>query len=74
MLGNLAPGGVIKHASREALFSHRGRAVVFDSLDDLAARIDAATWMSRPMMCWCCAMQGPAVRRECRRPATSRFR
>jgi dihydroxy-acid dehydratase len=42
--GNLAPGGaVIKHASAtEALLSHRGRAVVFDSLDDLAARIDAA--------------------------------
>jgi dihydroxy-acid dehydratase len=34
---------VIKHASAtEALLSHRGRAVVFDSLDDLAARIDAA--------------------------------
>jgi dihydroxy-acid dehydratase len=42
--GNLAPGGaVIKHASAtEALLTHRGRAVVFDSLDDLAARIDAA--------------------------------
>jgi dihydroxy-acid dehydratase len=42
--GNLAPGGaVIKHASAtEALLSHRGRAVVFDSLDDLAARIDSA--------------------------------
>jgi dihydroxy-acid dehydratase len=41
--GNLAPGGaVIKHASAtEALLTHRGRAVVFDSLDDLAARIDA---------------------------------
>jgi dihydroxy-acid dehydratase len=41
--GNLAPGGaVIKHASAtEALLSHRGRAVVFDSLNDLAARIDA---------------------------------
>jgi len=42
--GNLAPGGaVIKHASATAaLLTHRGRAVVFDSLDDLAARIDAA--------------------------------
>jgi dihydroxy-acid dehydratase len=41
--GNLAPGGaVIKHASATpALLAHRGRAVVFDSLDDLAARIDA---------------------------------
>ena len=41
--GNLAPGGaVIKHAAADpALLVHRGRAVVFDSLDDLAARIDA---------------------------------
>jgi dihydroxy-acid dehydratase len=41
--GNLSPGGaVIKHASAsKALLSHRGRAVVFDSLDDLAARIDS---------------------------------
>jgi dihydroxy-acid dehydratase len=41
--GNLAPGGaVIKHSSATpTLLQHRGRAVVFDSLDDLAARIDA---------------------------------
>src|SRR4029079_7902872 len=41
--GNLAPGGaLIKHASATpALLRHAGRAVVFDSLDDLAARIDA---------------------------------
>jgi dihydroxy-acid dehydratase len=41
--GNLAPGGaVIKHSSATpALLRHTGRAVVFDSLDDLAARIDA---------------------------------
>ena len=41
--GNLAPGGaVIKHASAtQNLLDHTGRAVVFDSLDDLAARIDA---------------------------------
>ena len=40
--GNLAPGGaIIKHsAATPALLSHEGRAVVFDSLDDLAARID----------------------------------
>ena len=42
--GNLAPAGaVIKHASATpALLKHTGRAVVFDSLDALAARIDAA--------------------------------
>ena len=41
--GNLAPGGaVIKHSSAtRRLLTHSGRAVVFDSLDDLAARIDA---------------------------------
>jgi dihydroxy-acid dehydratase len=41
--GNLAPdGAVIKHSSATpALLRHTGRAVVFDSLADLAARIDA---------------------------------
>ena len=40
--GNLAPGGaVIKHsAASPHLLRHTGRAVVFDSLEDLAARID----------------------------------
>ena len=40
--GNLAPdGAVIKHsAASPSLLSHTGRAVVFDSLEDLAARID----------------------------------
>ena len=40
--GNIAPGGaIIKHAAASPrLLSHTGRAVVFDSLDDLAARID----------------------------------
>ncbi len=41
--GNLAPGGaVIKHSSATpALLTHTGKAVVFDSLEDLAARIDS---------------------------------
>jgi dihydroxy-acid dehydratase len=41
--GNLAPAGaVIKHSSATPrLLKHTGRAVVFDSLDALAARIDA---------------------------------
>ena len=40
--GNLAPGGaVIKHsAASPELMSHRGRAVVFESLEGLAQRID----------------------------------
>ena len=40
--GNLAPGGaVIKHsAASPHLLRRTGRAVVFDSLEDLAAHID----------------------------------
>ncbi len=41
--GNLAPGGAIvkQSAATPKLLQHEGRAVVFDSLDDMAARIDA---------------------------------
>ena len=43
LTGNLAPrGAVIKHSSATpALLKHRGRAVVFCSIEDLAARIDS---------------------------------
>ena len=42
LFGNLAPNGsIIKTAAAdERLFEHTGRAVVFDGLDDLSARID----------------------------------
>ncbi|AXK81603.1 dihydroxy-acid dehydratase [Pseudolabrys taiwanensis] len=42
LFGNLAPGGAIlkRSAADEKLFEHEGRAVVFTSLEDLAARID----------------------------------
>jgi dihydroxy-acid dehydratase len=42
LFGSLAPGGALlkRAAADRALFEHQGRAVVFDSLDDLAARID----------------------------------
>lgn len=42
--GNLAPAGaIIKHsAASEKLMRHEGRAVVFDSIDDLMQRIDSA--------------------------------
>jgi dihydroxy-acid dehydratase len=42
LTGNLAPrGAVIKQSAASAKFlSHRGRAVVFDSIDDMTARID----------------------------------
>ncbi len=41
--GNLAPGGAIvkQSAATPKLMRHEGRAVVFDSLADMAARIDA---------------------------------
>jgi dihydroxy-acid dehydratase len=40
--GNLAPGGAVLKASAAGpgLFAHRGPAVVFDDMDDLAARIE----------------------------------
>ena len=40
--GNLAPGGAIikQSGTTGELLTHSGRAVVFDSLEDLAARID----------------------------------
>jgi dihydroxy-acid dehydratase len=40
--GNLAPGGAIlkQAAASEQLLQHTGRAVVFDSVEDMAARID----------------------------------
>jgi len=40
--GNLAPGGAIikQSAASPELLQHEGRAVVFDSLEDMAARID----------------------------------
>lgn len=43
VFGNLAPeGAVIKRSSAtESLLVHRGKAVVFDSLDDLSERIDS---------------------------------
>jgi dehydratase ilvD1 len=40
--GNLCPNGAVMKpsAASRALFSHRGRAVVFESIEDLHARID----------------------------------
>jgi dihydroxy-acid dehydratase len=40
--GNLCPNGAVlkPSAASTALFSHRGRAVVFESIEDLRARID----------------------------------
>jgi dihydroxy-acid dehydratase len=40
--GNLCPGGAVMKpsAASSSLFQHRGRAVVFESIEDLRARID----------------------------------
>ncbi len=48
--GNLAPGGAIikQSAATPALMEHEGRAVVFEGLEDLAARIDAEDLDVRP--------------------------
>jgi dihydroxy-acid dehydratase len=42
LFGSLAPGGAIlkRSAADPRLFEHEGRAVVFESLEDLSARID----------------------------------
>src|SRR5262249_9048825 len=44
LFGNLAPqGAILKRSAADAnLFEHEGRAVVFSSLEDLAARVDDA--------------------------------
>jgi len=50
LFGSLAPGGAIikRSAADPALFEREGRAVVFTSLDDLSARIDAPDLDVRP--------------------------
>jgi len=50
LFGSLAPNGAIlkRSAADPALFEREGRAVVFRSLDDLAARIDAPDLDVRP--------------------------
>ena len=48
--GNLAPGGAIvkQSAATPKLMQHEGRAVVFDSLEDMAARIDSPALDVKP--------------------------
>jgi dihydroxy-acid dehydratase len=50
LFGSLAPNGAIlkRSAADAALFEREGRAVVFESLDDLAARIDDPALEVRP--------------------------
>lgn len=48
--GSLAPNGALikRAAADEALFEHTGRAVVFDTLEDMAERLDAEDLDVRP--------------------------
>ena len=50
LFGSLAPNGAIlkRSAADPALFEREGRAVVFSSLDDLAARVDSADLDVKP--------------------------
>ena len=53
--GNLAPdGALIKHGRGDpALLQHTGRAVVFESLADLACASTIPRWTLWPTTCWC---------------------
>ena len=57
LFGNLAPqGAILKRSAADAnLFEHEGRAVVFSSLEDLAARIDDPKLdVDSRTTFWCC--------------------
>ena len=54
--GNLAPDGAVlkPSAATPALMKHKGRAVVFEDIDDLHARIDDPEARRRSRTtCWC---------------------
>ena len=74
--GNLAPrGAVIKHsAASPKLLQHTGRAVVFESVEDMTCGSTIPRSMSPPTTCWCCAMPAPRARRACRRRVICRSR
>ena len=76
LFGNLAPRGAIlkRSAADPSLFEGEGQAVVFSSLDDLAARIDDPDLDVGPQTTWSCKTPGPACRRPCPRPAICRSR
>ena len=74
--GNLAPGGAIikQSAADPKLMEHEGRAVVFEYLDDLAARIDSDELDVTAQRRAGAEEHRPEGRRACPRPATSRSR
>ena len=70
--GNLAPrGAVIKHsAASPELMRHTGRAVVFDSVEDMMARIDLPDLDVHAGDVLVLRNAGPGARPACRKPAT----
>ena len=59
--GNLAPDGAVlkPSAASPELMRHRGRAVVFETIEDYKAKInDEASTSTRPA-CWCSRTAGP---------------
>jgi L-arabonate dehydrase len=71
--GNLAPSGAIikPSAASSALMRHVGRAVVFESIEDLDARIDQATWTSTRARYRCSRGSVHVAIRVCPSSATS---
>ena len=76
LFGNLAPkGAILKRSAADAkLFEHEGRAVVFSSLADLAARIDDPALDVTPQDIMVLQNAGPHSPNACRKPATCRSR
>ena len=74
LYGNLAPtGAVIKPAAASPqLLRHRGRAMVFDSIEDLTPGSTTRTSTSMPTRCSCCAAAGRGATRGCPRSPTCR--
>ena len=74
--GNLAPGSAVikQSAASPNLMRHTGRAVVFDSVEDMTNRIDMPDLDVKPEIFWFCATPGRKARRACRRQAICRSR
>ena len=71
--GNLAPDGAVLKPSAASphLMRHRGRAVVFDTIEHYKARSTTRRWTSTQLACWCCKNSGPSrLSRNGRRSAT----
>ena len=68
-------GAILKRSAADSRSLRAGgRAVVFSSLEDLAARIDDPDLDVTPDDFWCCRMPGRSAPRACRRPAICRSR